>query len=137
MKISFDFDGTLENKNVQSIAKFLLTQGHTICILTTRYEDVREYMPCSHISEKLRKRAHLELYEIARSIGITEIHFTNFIWKTEVIDKFDIDIHLDDNYEDEVLAINNNNKARAIYYSTKNLDWIEELANELQKPIKS
>ncbi len=122
MKISFDFDDTLENVECQKVAKDLIVQGYDVCILTTRYEDVKRYsFPCSHA----------ELFRIAEELGIKEIKFTNFKWKCEVIDSHGIDIHVDDNYREEVIPINNQCKARAVSYSNINPKWEERLYYEI------
>ena len=39
MKISFDFDDTLTHIDVQNCARKLMSDGHTIYILTARYGD--------------------------------------------------------------------------------------------------
>ena len=107
MRISFDFDDTLEDKEVQKVAKELIELGHDVCILTTRYEDPSKYE---------FKITHDKLFAIAKELGITEIHFTNFEWKYLVVDEFNIDLHIDDNYRQEVCAINENCRANAISY---------------------
>lgn len=116
LRISFDFDNTLEYKEVQLVAKELIKLGHDVCILTTRYKDPSKY----HF-----KTTHDELFKIAADCQITEINFTDFKWKYEVIDSLNIDIHIDDNYEDEVRFINFEDcKAKAICYS---YGWVEAL----------
>jgi hypothetical protein len=123
LKISFDFDNTLENEEVQKIAKDLISKGHNVCILTTRYKDPSNYsIPVTHT----------KLYSIASTCGITEINFTDYHWKHEVIDSLGIDIHIDDNLEDEVMIINNLCKARAILFSWYT-DWIKELYDIILK----
>jgi len=39
MKVSFDFDGTLEFKNVQDYAKQLLDEGVEVWVVTTRWDE--------------------------------------------------------------------------------------------------
>lgn len=114
-KISFDFDSTLEFKEVQELAKELKDKGYDICILTTRYSDPMSY-PWAQSEPEEAKHLHDNLFNIATELGITEIHFTEFNWKTTVIDSYDIDIHIDDNYDDEIWVINNKNKAKAVHY---------------------
>ena len=111
-KISFDFDGTLIYKDIQDTAKALIAAGHEVIILTTRYEDLSMYGG---------NVTHDELYRIAKDIGITQVIFTNYVWKYEVIDKYNIDIHIDDNYREEVAPINAKCKAVAIYSESPDL----------------
>jgi len=129
MKISFDFDGTLENKKVQDVAKDLILQGYEVCILTTRYSDPSKYKMLWDESEAGReqlKKQHQELFDVAKEVGITEIHFTEYQWKYTCIDDFNIDVHLDDNFQDEVRVINGRCKAKAILYSLYK-KWEDEL----------
>ena len=126
LKISFDFDETLEHRDVQSIARELIQSGYNVCILTTRYKDVSKYLS--------KNASHAKLFEVAKDLGITEINFTDFKWKTTVIDSLNIDIHIDDNFEDEVIPINKNNKAIAIFYDICAEE--DSLRFELNKVIK-
>ncbi len=118
--ISFDFDGTLEHLEVQVLAKELIDQGYDVCILTTRYSDPLKY-EWAKSSPKEAEHLHDELYRIAKNLGITKIHFTEYQWKTTVIDELAIDIHVDDNYRDEVAVINWKNKAKAVSYIQGNI----------------
>jgi len=115
MKISFDFDGTLEYPDVQEVAKELIDKGYEVCILTTRYSDPNNYTWFENKDELAKM--HNKLFAIAKTLGITEINFTEYKWKTTVVDKLGINIHIDDNYREEVIVINVNNMARAVYYT--------------------
>ena len=107
IKVSFDFDSTLEFKEVQEFAKDLIERGYHVCILTTRYEDPSKYS----------FDVHQHLFDVAKKLGITEIHFTNMEWKYKTIDDYGIAIHLDDNYRYEVYIINKYCKTKAVHYS--------------------
>jgi len=122
-KVSFDFDGTLEFKEVQDVARDLIKNGHIVCILTTRFSDLSKY------TFDVTK-AHQHLFDVAKDIGITEIHFTEFEWKYKSIDIFNIDIHLDDDYRDEVFMINKYCRATAILFD---YGWEKELYKLLNK----
>lgn len=139
LKVSFDFDGTLEFSEVQEVAKDIIERGdHEVCILTTRYKDPMNY-PWAKKNSEYAKTLHDELYKVAKELGITEIHFTDYEFKTGHIDKYGIDVHLDDNYRDEVYVINEKNKAKAIHY---NYGWKKRfyeaigLPNEFQNGTK-
>jgi len=118
MKVSFDFDGTLSRNDVQEVAKDVISRGlFEVCILTTRYSDPSNYHDLWNGSEAGKQyllEQHRELFDVAKKVGITEIHFTEFEWKTNFVDKLGIDVHLDDNYREEVSVINWKNKAKAI-----------------------
>lgn len=117
IKISFDFDGTLEFKEVQDYAKELIQRGYKVCILTTRYSDPSRY-------DFNATDLHQELFDVAKEVGIDEIHFTDMEWKWKSIDDYKIDIHLDDNYRDEVYVINRHCRARAVEY---NYGWKKDM----------
>jgi hypothetical protein len=119
-KISFDFDGTLEFKLVQEYAKDLINRGYNVCILTTRYSDPTKYK--NNIFFSMDKYQYL--FDVAKEIGIEEIYFTEFEWKYKTIDNYGIDIHIDDNYRNEVYVINKYCKARAVLYG---YNWTKEV----------
>lgn len=122
MKISFDFDSTLEHRDVQKIAKDLIDAGHDVCILTTRFSDTSKYnFPVTHD----------DLFEVAKKLNIKEINFTEYEWKYKHIDNLEIDVHIDDNYDDEVRMINGTCKAKAVLY-----DRFYEWEDHLYKAIK-
>jgi len=118
LKISFDFDGTLEYKMIHTVARKLIKQGHVVCILTTRYSDTSRYeFDATGVNE--------EIFSVAKSLGIKDIYFTEMEWKYKSIDDYKIDIHIDDN-RDEIITINEKCEARAILYIH---GWKVELKN--------
>lgn len=118
MKISFDYDGTLRYKEVYDMAEELIREGHDVCILTTRYSDVSRYLPEGASND--------DLYDTAKRLGIKVIH-TEYEFKVGHIDKYEIDIHIDDNYRDEVVVINRECKAKAILFTPYSSEWKKEL----------
>lgn len=123
-KVSFDFDGTIEFEDVQEVAKDLIKKEHTVCILTTRFSDPSNYnFDATEI--------HQHLFDIAKKVGIDEIYFTEFEWKYKSIDDYNIDIHIDDCYREEVCLINHKCKAKAILYPTE--WWRKELYSLLER----
>lgn len=126
MKISFDYDNTLEHKIVQDKTKILIHYGYNVCIVTTRYEDTTKYS---------FNATHDDLFEIANKLGITEIHFTNYEWKYTVIDNWNIDFHIDDNYRDEIIPMNKFCKCKGILYSYSNPNWFDELLKKMEDKI--
>ncbi len=106
-KISFDFDGTLEddfdgahNKQkdeLQGLAKKFINEGHNVCVITKRYGP--EFSNMGLLNE------HLIVLNLARNLGIKEVHFTNREMKDTFIHSLGIQIHFE-NSEYEVDIIN-------------------------------
>lgn len=85
LSISFDFDKTLDNSEVQKYAEFLVKYGIDVHIVTSRFDAIHKY------TEEFKKhygitdivQQHKYLYEVADKIGIPEknIHYTNMLPK--------------------------------------------------------
>ena len=107
MKISFDFDGTLEDdfdgtentqkKEIQELAKKYIKEGHEVCIITKRYGQ-RNYRDG-------KGNEFVEVFQLASELGITKIHFTNRDMKFSHILDLGIDMHFE-NSDYEVQLIN-------------------------------
>ena len=103
MKISFDFDGTLEDEfggfpineqkeEIQSLAKKYIDEGHEVMILTKRFGPEH--------SDKGLKNEYLVVYQLAEELGIKEVNFTNRNMKFSYINKMGINVHFEnDDYE--------------------------------------
>ena len=78
MKISFDFDGTLDDEfdggyniskeEIQSLAKKYVDEGNDVCIITKRYDSNNRHMG--------KGNEHIIVYDLAKELGITKIYFT-------------------------------------------------------------
>lgn len=91
MKISIDFDNCLSTLEVQNVAKELISQGHEVFILTSRFDTIKRLQhPELH--------SNADLYKIAEEVGIKPINicFTNQELKAKHLFKSGIDIHVDD-----------------------------------------
>jgi hypothetical protein len=107
MKISFDFDGTLDDEfggiynpqkdEIQSLAKKYLSEGHQVCIITKRYGP--------EMSTHGLGNEHLIVLKLAKYLGIEEVHFTNREMKFSHILSLKIDRHFE-NSDYEVNLIN-------------------------------
>lgn len=104
MKISFDFDGTLDDEfggqiinhqkeEIQQLAKDYISQGHDVCIVTRRYDEEHKKLGL--------KNEHLVVYELAKKLGITDINFTNREFKFSHLMKLGVDMHFE-NSEEEI-----------------------------------
>lgn len=129
LKISFDFDGTLEDdfdgtlnqqkEEIQNLAKIFLKQGHSIYIITKRYGP--EMSTFGLINE------HLKVYKVAEQLGITQIFFTNREFKSQHIVDLEIDIHFENSdYEIKIIekvCEQNGHKCLVVPVESKN--WRE------------
>ena len=120
-KISFDFDGTINDHfdgsgnpfkyKVREILKKLIADGHEIFIVTRRKNETSE----NHI-----------VFEVAEEIGVerNKIFFTNREWKFSQLSKLGIDFHIDDDIYDIMYINMNTKKIQSVHL--RNEDSIEE-----------
>jgi len=105
MKISFDFDGTLELQSVQTYAKELIERGVEVWVVTSRFGDDELYKRFFHTSTNV-DLTNRDLRKITDTLGIPEekIHFTNMKDKWEFIENRGFIWHLDDDWiENEMI----------------------------------
>lgn len=105
MKVSFDFDSTLELKSVQEYAKKLIERGIEVWVVTSRFGDDELYKKFFHTSTNV-ELTNRDLREITDRLGIPEerIHFTNMRDKWEFIENRGFIWHLDDDWiENEMI----------------------------------
>jgi len=127
-KVSFDFDGTLDNKHVQEYAKELIKQNMEVHIVTSRYEDITNY----EFKVPINSQQHADLYLIADKLNIpnSNIHFTNMSDKyLFFIKNEDFLFHLDDDYIESKL-INQNTNVKAVSFIHSN--WKKECNNKIK-----
>lgn len=112
MKVSFDFDGTLDKPSVQEYARELVERGHEVWITTARYEELDDYdeeflktYNIANLSEQ-----HAYLFEVALDVGIKDEHikFCNMVKKSVFLEGEGFTWHLDDDWQ-ELKAIQKNN----------------------------
>ena len=92
MKVSFDFDGTLEFEDVQNYAAELLKRGVEVWVVTTRWDENHKH--------KYPMNATLDdLWEVVDRLGIPRWHvrFTCMEWKATYLKGTNFAWHLDDN----------------------------------------
>jgi hypothetical protein len=131
MKISFDFDGTLDDEfdggynivkeEIQSLAKKYIDEGSDVCIITKRFDSNNRHL--GKVNE------HLLVYELAKELGITKIYFTNREMKFSHIIKLGIEMHFE-NSEYEVQLINQawkQNDHKCVTIHVENPNWREFL----------
>lgn len=98
MKVSFDFDKTLEKKNIQAIAAAHIKAGDEVFIITRRCPEENK-----------------EPLEVGDKLGIPHDHilFTCHEYKFKLIRDLGIELAYDDKLI-EVILIERNTKAKAI-----------------------
>jgi hypothetical protein len=106
-KISFDFDGTLDDEfdgsynivkeEIQSLAKKYVQDGYDVCIITKRFGPENSNLGV--------KNEHLIVYELGKELGIEKFYFTNREMKFSTIIKLGIEMHFE-NSDYEVQLIN-------------------------------
>lgn len=112
MKVSFDFDGTLTQEEVQFYAKELLDKNVEVHITTSRYSNPSSYPIYNRSKQDAIEviKAWREVSETVKKLGIPKkhIHYTEFKDKVEWFEEhpeYNFIWHLDDNVM-ELLYIN-------------------------------
>lgn len=131
MRISFDYDSTLDRKDVQEVAKKLIAAGVEMWVCTFRQSDKegKKWMK-PHIYDFYREvnggDINGDLFKVTDELGIKRehIHFTNYVDKDVFFNQNpDFEWHLDDQW-DQLKVIMENTSVKAI-----NVDydgWEEE-----------
>jgi hypothetical protein len=92
MKVSFDFDGTLEFKDTQEYAAELIAKGVEVWVVTTRWDENHKH--------KYPQNATLDdLWEVVDRLRIPrhQVRFTCMEWKYTYLNGTNFIWHLDDN----------------------------------------
>ena len=138
MKVSFDFDGTVENENVQQYAKELIKRGVEVWIVTTRYD-------ANHVHKWLDKFPDAEWALIysqhgGDTLGIPRHHvrFTCMEKKHTYLDGTNFVWHLDDNPEELSYAKANHCNVPMIMVTDPNWkDQCNQIISERLKTYKN
>ena len=115
IKVSFDFDGTLERESIQKYAKELVERGHEVWIVTSRFGDDERYKTFFQTTIPVG-RTNEDLFEIAASLGIPRerVHFTDMDDKWPFFKYYQEMLwHIDDDWV-ENRQILKNTKTKAI-----------------------
>ena len=100
MKVSFDFDDTLDRETVQKYAAELIERGFEVWIVTSRY-DTETYIKIHHTEYHYGELANKDLFDVAKKLGIPEerIKFLGYAEKCNWFKKNkDFIFHLDDDW---------------------------------------
>lgn len=125
MKVSFDFDGTLSELEVQEFAKNLANKGIEVWIITARIDNETGKKNNWHWIENQNK----SVFEIAKHclIKSKNIKFTSMCDKIEFIKGKDFIFHLDDDIYEIDLINNSSDKCKGIYMLDNN--WKQKCLN--------
>jgi hypothetical protein len=115
-KTAFDWDGCLEYKEAQKLAKELKKLGHDVQIVTTRWDEEHK-QNYTHLTQKELKTVHNKLYRTAKKLGIP-YHFTNFEYKAAYLVENNFDVLVDDNPDERkvLCSVENGDKVKFVYY---------------------
>ncbi len=116
MKVSFDFDGTLDKQYVQEYAIGLINRGVEVWVCTSRLSDI----------EAPSDKWNIDLYEVIKRIGIPKnrVKFCSMVDKYEFFIGKDFAWHLDDDWI-ELELINKHTKTIGISVFGQN-NWIDK-----------
>lgn len=122
MKVSFDFDETLDREDVQEYATKLISEVFDVYVVTARVDDVKA-------DEKgwwWIKQNNLDLYKVTDKLGIKRenIIFMEYADKYVYLENKDFIFHLDDS-ELELRMINEN-KLKCVPIYMYDINWKEK-----------
>ena len=95
LKVTFDFDGTLQKPHIQEFAKLLIALGVDVWVVTTRYDLL-------HDTGEWPDPDSGDLWAVIDELGIPhkKVIFTNMHWKATYLLGTKVIWHLDDNYKE-------------------------------------
>jgi hypothetical protein len=131
MKVSFDFDHTLSRKDVQVFAKQLVSDGHEVWIVTSRFSDEAAKEKNWHWIEGQNQK----LFDVAEECGIKKenIHFTCMDSKSNFLKDKGFIFHLDDDDIELMDIFESKDRCRAIHVD--HFEWKETCQNILKKSL--
>ena len=131
MKVSFDFDHTLSRKDVQVFAKELVSEGHEVWIVTSRFSDEAAKEKKWHWIEGQNQK----LFDVAEDCGIKKenIHFTCMESKSIFLKDKGFIFHLDDDDIELMDILETKDACRPIHVD--HFEWKETCRNILKKNL--
>ena len=135
MKVSFDFDSTLSRKDVQTFAKELVSEGHEVWIVTSRFSDEAGKEKNWHWILGQNQR----LFDVAEDCGIKKenIYFTCMESKSVFLEGKDFVFHLDDDDIElmDILERNRYSGDKCFPVHVDHFEWKENCRNILNKNL--
>jgi len=129
MKVSFDFDSTLDREDVQEFAKLLIDSGYEVWITTSRFDTKTALEKGWWWVEKNNQ----DLYRVADDCGIPKenIAFTAMIDKIKFLKGKDFLFHLDDDDLELEMIEESDDACIGVWVEKK--DWKEVCENILKE----
>jgi len=130
VKLSFDFDGTIELQPIKEYARKLIEQGHEVWIVTSRFGDDEKYKRFFSTTTNV-DLTNNDLWKLAEEIGIpkSQIHFTDMSDKADWLKGKGFLWHIDDDWVENRQILNTCAPTKAIS-SWGNPNW-ERKCNRL------
>ena len=124
IKISFDFDGTLDRPAIQNYFKELRSRGYDVWVVTRRYDDLNKH-------RYIYNSTNEDLWAIIDSLEHPreKVMFTNYEYKDSYLKNTHVKIHIDDDPV-ELSKLENNTKIRTINATLNN--WTTCFENTLK-----
>jgi len=131
MRVSFDFDNTLSEKELQDFCRELVSQGNEVFIVTARISD-SEAIKCNW---PWIIRQNQELYSIADECGVLRenIVFTAYSDKIDYLKDKDFIFHIDDDLDEINLIEESNDQCKGVF--TYDPDWKQKCLELLKNKI--
>lgn len=132
MKVSFDFDSTLDRKDVQQFAKRLVDRGHEVWIITSRRSNEDAESAEAWVKDRVLK-SNKKLFQVADNVGIKREHiiFTCFQMKSESIKDKGFAFHLDDDPDELMDIIHSNDNCKPI--NVNHFEWEQDCKQILRQ----
>lgn len=131
MKLSFDFDNTLSQKNVQEFAKQLVNEGHEVWIVTSRFDDESAKKKNWHWIEGQNQK----VFEVAEYCGIKpeNIKFTCMESKSLFLKDKGYVFHVDDDEIELMDILESRDKCFPV--NVDHFEWKETCQEILNKKL--
>jgi len=144
MKVSFDFDGTLEREIVQEYAKQLIKRGIEVWIVTTRYDSNHDHKwrtmfpeeEWAQIYDQHDGDPNFHVWGVAEKLSIPKHHvrFTCMEWKYKYLDGSKFLFHLDDNHKEMINALEN--QCNVPFVDVNKIGWVQQCNELIKKKLK-
>lgn len=123
MKVSFDFDSTLDRKDVQRFAKELIDDGIEVWIVTSRMSVEYAKANLDQFTINRVEKSNLKLFRVADNLGIKRehIHFTNAQFKINFLANQNFVFHLDDDSDELIAILESGDRCRSI--NVNHFEW--------------
>jgi len=98
LKIAFDFDDTLTERDIFLLAQRLIKCGHDVWIMTARISSEKDFLSqYAKYGIVVEEDYNADLYEVARLLGLEKkIIFVNLESKSAAYKKYGFDLLFDD-----------------------------------------